>query len=194
MQRSPAGLAKIIAVTSMLALPAGAAADLGSEVAQGQSLARSLQAGQTTCGGLKADDFEAIGEYAMDRFVGNRARHEAMNAHMVRMMGAAGERRMHVALGYRYTGCGGAPQSGWLGPMAGMMGRYGPGNATAGGYGSGMMGGRGNGPMMGPGLHSLDGDVSALGAVAIGIGAAIAGGLLVALGFGIRARRQRPAG
>ena len=50
-------------------------------------------------------DFELVGEYAMDRFLGNRATHEAMNQRMVAMMGEAGERRMHIALGYRSTSC-----------------------------------------------------------------------------------------
>jgi hypothetical protein len=194
MRRPLVSLAAVIAALALFALPASATADLGSEVAHGQALADSLQSGQRSCGDLHADDFEAIGEYAMDRFIGNRAAHEAMNAHMVQMMGPQGERRMHIALGYRYTGCAGAQQSGWIGPMAGMMGGYGSGGGyPRGGVGQGMMGGRSYGPMMGWGFGSQGGGVSALGAVAIGVGAAILGGLLVALVLGLRGRRPGAA-
>lgn len=126
-----------------------AAADLRGEVAQGQLLAESLSSGDRQCSDLSPNDFELIGEYAMGRYLGDEAAHVAMNRRMTLTMGDAGERRMHIALGYRYTDCRGGPVSSWMGPMAGMMygGGYGPESR---GYGPGMMGGNWSG--YGPGM------------------------------------------
>ena len=187
-------LASIATFAAVGLLAAAANADLASEVQQGQQLADSIKAGQTKCSDLSTDQFELIGEYAMNTYLPSTAAHEAMNQHMAAMMGQAGERRMHIVLGQRYAGCATGSESGWLGPMAGMMGRYGPGNGNAGGYSSGMMSGRGYGPMMGPGLHSNGGGVSALGAVMIGLAAAVVAGLLVALVLGLRGRRPSSVG
>ena len=185
---------------ALLILPTTVRADLTGEVQQGQQLANAVRSGQTHCSDLSTDDFELIGEYAMDRFLGNRAAHEAINEHMVRMMGEAGERRMHIALGYRFTGCPGAAPSSWLGPMAGMMGGYGGYR----GAGPGMMGPRTGGPSGGgysgsmmPGVGSDgsgDADLSGLAIAALAFGAAALGGLLVALAVHLARRRPGTAG
>jgi hypothetical protein len=134
-----------------LEVAAVAAPTLAQEERQGEEIAESVRAGDRRCADLSADDFELIGEYAMGRFLGDEGAHAAMNKRMTLMMGEAGERRMHVALGYRYSGCSGGPASGWVGSMAGMMGGRG-----SDGY---------PGTMMGFAHH--DGDVSALGDVLI---------------------------
>jgi hypothetical protein len=183
-----------VLAAAALAVPYPAAANVTSEVQRGQQLAIAVRSGQQPCSALSADDFELVGEYAMDRFIGNRAAHEAMNQHMVQMMGSAGERRMHIALGYRYIGCPGAPPSSWLGPMAGMMGNYGGGS----GPGPGMMGprrggpGGSYGPMMRAGSHG-DRDLSGPAIAALGFVAAVLGGLLVAFALYLRGRRPGTA-
>ncbi|MGD9734115.1 MAG: SHOCT domain-containing protein [Solirubrobacterales bacterium] len=120
--------------------PPIAAADLGHDEQRGVDIAEFVRSGQR-CSQLSAADFELIGEYAMGRYLEDTAAHKAMNEHMVAVMGEEGERRMHIALGHRYSGCGGGPAWSWMGPMAGMM--YGTGYGAS-GYGPGMMGGRGS--------------------------------------------------
>ena len=195
------GGAFVTLLVALVLVVTSAQADLASEVNQGHRLADAIRSNERQCSELSADDFELIGEYAMDRFLGNRATHEAMNQHMVRMMGDAGERRMHITLGYRYTGCTGAPPSSWLGPMAGMMGGYRGG--YPGGTGPGMMGRPGgaggyNGPMMGgprgPLGSSGENDLSGLAIAALAFGAAVLGGLLVAFVLHLRARRPGATG
>ena len=97
-----------LALAAALLLPAATLADLGSEVAQGQQIANSVRSGQRDCSQLSADQLELLGEYAMDSYLRNRQAHEAINQHMVQVMGEAGERRMHQALGARFAGCPGA--------------------------------------------------------------------------------------
>lgn len=192
LKRQVSLLAGALAAAALI-FPLAASADLASEVGQGQRLAESIHSGQEQCSGLSVDDFELIGEYAMGRYLGDAAAHGAMNRRMESIIGHTGERRMHIALGYRYSGCGGGPASSWMGPMAGMMfGRYGAG---AGGSGPGMMGGypgrdRGGYPnrMMGGGPGS-DNDMGVLGGVLIALAAAALGGGLVAL---VLQRRRRP--
>ena len=82
-----------------------------------------MRAGEKQCSHLSAEEFELIGEYAMGRYLGDEVTHSEMNRRMTRMMGEAGERRMHVALGHRYSGCSGGPTSGWVGPDGGNDGR-----------------------------------------------------------------------
>jgi hypothetical protein len=193
--RLQGGAVAALAVVALL-VPSSAQADLTSEVRQGQQLSNAVRSSQQQCSDLSTSDFEFLGEYAMDRFLGNRAAHEAMNQRMAQMMGAAGERRMHIALGYRSTSCPGAPPSSWLGPMAGMMAGYGGGYPR--GAGPGMMGpphgGPGGyyGPMMRTGSHG-DGDLSGLAVAALAFGAAVLGGLLVALALHMRGRRPGTA-
>jgi hypothetical protein len=105
-----------------------------------------------------------------------------MNRRMTAMTGAAGERRMHIALGHRYSGCPGGPATGWVGPMGSMMsgragGSFGPGIMRRGEYEN-----RGSrqGTMMGIGGHN-DSDISAMAVVLIALAAAALGGGLVAL-------------
>lgn len=169
----------LLTVALALILPVTALGDLSSDVQQGQRLAESIRSGEKKCSDLAADDFELIGEYAMSRYLGSNATHEAMNRHMTAMMGSGGEERMHQALGYRYSGCPGGPGAGWVGPMGGMMsGNY----EASGNYGSGMMGGGYGRGMMGF-EDSGDGDISILGVVLIALAAAAAGGALVFAGM-----------
>ncbi|HEU4600092.1 MAG TPA: hypothetical protein VFS26_10105 [Solirubrobacterales bacterium] len=155
-------------LTLALLLPAAIAAaspDLGAEEGQGQRIAESVRAGERTCSQLSGDEFELVGEYAMGSYLGDTGAHEAMNDRMVAMMGEAGERRMHIALGHRFLGCGGGPTAGWMGPMAGMM--FGRG----GGYGPGMMGGA-------FGAHHDGLDWPSMAAI-VAIGAALLGAIVV---------------
>lgn len=168
-----------------LIVPASARADLSSEVAQGQDLAESVQSGSRDCSQLSEADFELVGEFAMDSYLGNRTAHEAMNARMTQMMGEQGEAAMHTSLGHRYTGCPGGADGAWAMPMAGMMG-------GAGDYGSGYWSGSddydggSNGPMMGfqhPGPAADGGGIGAAAVVGIALGAALLGGLMVAAAY-----------
>ncbi len=172
-----------------LVVPAAAAADLSGEVQQGRQLADSVKSGQTKCSDLSTGQFELIGEYAMNTYLPSTAAHEAMNQHMAAMMGQSGERRMHVFLGQRYSGCG-SGASGWVAPMLGMMSRYGYGGPGQRGMEPGMMYGQGYGP--GPATPSSSTDsgdgIGAAGIAAIAFGAALLAGLLVALGFWLRHR------
>lgn len=172
------GLVVVVASAVGLALSAGAWAGLATDVQRGERLANEIGSGTRSCSELSSDDFELVGEYAMSLYLGNTARHEAMNQHMAVMMGTAGEERMHQALGYRYTGCPGGPAAGWIGPMGGMM--SGAFHGEQGNYGTGMMGGY-RGGMMGFG-GTGDGDVSVLGVVLIALAAAAVGGALVLAG------------
>jgi len=169
---------------------ATAAPTLAMEEAQGESIAASVRAGEQQCSDLSADDLELIGEYAMGRYLGGDATHSAMNRRMTRMMGEAGERRMHVALGHRFSGCSGGPASGWVGPMAGMMAGRGTG-----GDGQGMMGGGESGEhrdylaaMMGSRGRG-GGELSALGVVLIALAAAAVGAAAATL---FHRRREPP--
>ena len=166
-----AGLSLGVAVAPAM----GAAPNLSQEEARGEAIAESLRAGRTPCGEISAAEFELVGESAMGRYLGSETAHAAMNSRMARMMGQAGERRMHVALGYRYSGCPGCPASGWVGPMAGMMRHLGSGRGTD------MMNvaeteGRVGypGTMMGTGSHG-SGDLSTIGIVLVALASAALG-------------------
>jgi hypothetical protein len=138
MARRAASLCLALAAIGSLALPAVAPANLAGEVQEGRRLTQSLESGQADCAGLGESQFDAIGEYAMARYVGSERAHEAMNRRMVGIMGEAGESRMHAALGRHYGGCGGAVGTRWIASMAGMM------DGGRGGFGPGMMAGRGH--------------------------------------------------
>jgi hypothetical protein len=122
-RRLTALLIAVIAVGLLTAAPALAA--LSNEASAGQTVAARLQSGQASCHTLSNSDFEHLGEYVMDRMVGSRATHEAMNARMDAMMGSKNADRMHQALGRRYAGCP-TTTSGGSGMMGGggMMGGY----------------------------------------------------------------------
>jgi hypothetical protein len=186
----------ILAATTLVA-PAFASANLASEVARGHHMVDAVRSGQRQCSSLSADDFESIGEYAMGRFLGSTAAHAVMNRRMALMIGTNGERRMHIALGYRYSGCPGGRGSAWMGPMAAMMSGYHRGAGQPRAYGSGMMGGyryRGSGyggSMMGRRFGSGgDSDLGPWGVAAIALAAAAVGGLVA--GVLLRARKARP--
>lgn len=173
-------------VAGALLVPSAALGSLTSDVREGQRFAEQVRSGEKKCSGLAADDFELIGEYAMSRYLGSTANHEAMNRHMTVMMGSDGEERMHQALGYRYSGCPGGPAAGWVGSMGGMMsGSY----EGSGGFGGGMMGGGDRGGMMGVGGSHGD-DVGVLAAVLIGLASAALGGALVFAGMRLGRRES----
>lgn len=103
-------------------------AALGDEVAAGGTIAKQLQAHTTSCSKLSDTDFEHLGEYVMQRTVGSRAAHAAMNQRMASMMGSSAEERMHQLLGRRYADCGvaGAGASGMMGGGGMASGAGGP--------------------------------------------------------------------
>jgi hypothetical protein len=169
----------VLAVVAVL-VPATAPANLTGEVQQGQRLLELLHSGQKRCSDLSADDFELIGEYAMGRYLGSAASHEAMNRHLTWMLGRQAEQRIHMALGYRYSSCSGGPR--WLGQMGSMMsGRYGSRSSD-----------------FGPGVPARfshwrsDSDVPVWGIALIIFAAAIVSGGIVALTMRLRRRRGIP--
>jgi hypothetical protein len=125
-------------VASVLALGVSPAfGALSGEVNAGRAMAARVDAGTTTCRSFSNTDLEHLGEYVMERMVGSRAAHLAMNARMETIIGSASADRMHQALGRRYAGCTIATSRTGFGMMGGgaMMG----GNAISGGWGA-MMG------------------------------------------------------
>ena len=197
-----------IAVALLAAVPALAA--LGDEVSAGRALDARLQSGQANCQNLSNSDFEHLGEYVMDRTVGSRAAHQAMNARMDAVMGPANTDRMHEGLGRRYAGCA-ATNGGGSGMMGGgaMMGG---GSTGAGGWGAMMGSGyawmrngtwqhmnradwqnagaymMGNGWMTDPGRGWSTGAV-----IGVVIGVLVLGSLVSYLLLRHRPRRQRPS-
>ncbi len=165
---------------AILALAAVPAAATPAEEQQGRELVESLRAGDLSCSDLSPAQFELVGEYAMGRYFDDPGRHEAMNERMTAMMGSGGEERMHIALGRRYSGCGGG-SAGWMGPMAAMM--DGRGGMMGGGPYSGSMMGFGRGGHGGGGMGAVGVALIAMAAAALGAGLAV---LLV------RDRRSRP--
>jgi len=144
---------------------ATAVATVGQEEREGKGLAELMRAGEKRCADLSSNEFELIGEYAMGGYLGSEGTHSTMNRRMTLMMGEAGERRMHTALGYRYSGCSGGPASGWVGPMAGMMG--GSGIREPSDRSGPMMGSGGGG---GSGVSTMGGVLIALASAALGAG------------------------
>ncbi len=176
----------IVMLASAAPLASRAAAS-ASEEQQGAQLLDSLRSGKHTCSSLSSSQFELIGEYMMGTMLGSTAAHGAMNAHMTKAMGAAGESSAHEYLGRRFAGCttGAAPRA--YGYMMGMWGSYaGPhsGGGSGGAVGPGMMGGsyRSNSSASGGGWSTADTVIVAL----IGLALAGAGVALLA-----RARRRR---
>jgi hypothetical protein len=103
-----------------------ALASLSEEVNSGKATAARIDAGAARCENLSTTDFEHLGEYVMERTVGSRSAHEAMNARMEAMIGSANSDRMHEAIGRRYAGCATS------GTGSGMMGGTGMMGATGG--------------------------------------------------------------
>jgi hypothetical protein len=122
-------LAFALLVAALAVAAAPALASLAGEVAAGREVAQRLQAGATSCNKLSDADFEHLGEYVMERMLGSRSDHQAMNDRMTAMIGDANTERMHELVGRRYAGCGtqGAG-TGMMGP--GMMGGGGASGAS----------------------------------------------------------------
>lgn len=175
-----------IAILGSAAPLASRAAASASEEQQGAQLLDSLRSGKQTCSSLSSSQFELIGEYVMGTMLGSAAAHEAMNAHMTQVMGAAGESRAHEYLGRRFAGCTTGAAPGAYGYMMGMWGSYAGSHSGGGGVGAvgpGMMGGyRSNSSASGGGWSTADTVIVAL------IGLALAGAGVVLLA---RARRRR---
>jgi hypothetical protein len=199
-------------VAAVLALAAAPAlASLADEVAAGREVAQRLQAGATSCNKLSDADFEHLGGYVLERMVGSRAAHRAMNERMTAMMGDANTERMHELMGRRYSGCGtqGAG-AGMMGP--GMMGG-GAGAASGGGWGAMMASGdfawmrdgawrqmsradrqRVGSSWMGPGMMSRADGWSTGTVLAVVLGGLALGGLAMYAMLGRPWRRRRSPG
>jgi uncharacterized membrane protein len=195
-------IAVAASLTTIIATPGAFASDQ-NEVRNGAAVVAAVDAGRQTCTDLTESDFEAAGEYSMERMVGSVQGHEAMDQAMTRMVGASALESMHRFLGERITGCAGAPappgfagMMGMIGLMSsGMMG-YGPGPGTGpiagGGPASpGITGGYPNQAfgMMGASGSSGDDDDWSPAATAVAL---ILGGFLVLLAAGgiVAWRRQ----
>lgn len=172
--RALIGLLGLFAATAFIG-PTSASAQLANEVLQGQRSVESVRSGERACSGLTAGDFERMGEYAMGRALQSTAVHESMNRRMAAMVTSRGERRMHVALGYRISGCVGGPASAWIASMGSMM------SGRAGEYAGGMM-------AAGGGWRSGS-DMATGSAIVIAVASALLGGALGALGMHRHRRR-----
>lgn len=193
-------IALVVSGLAMGASPALAA--LSDEVNAGRALAARVDAGTATCKGLSDTDLEHLGEFVMDRAVGSRSTHQAINARMEAMIGAENADRMHQALGRRYAGCAITTADG---AGAGMMGGY-----AAGGGGWGAMTGSGfswmrdgswqhmnradwqrtAGYVAGPGMMNISNSAWSTGAVVAAVAGALALGALVV--FAVLRWRRRP--
>lgn len=71
---------------------------------KGQDIYDQLQNKQTTCAKLTDNDFDALGDFFMNRMMGSSI-HEVMDQHMAQTLGSAGERQAHIAMGERLSGC-----------------------------------------------------------------------------------------
>ena len=116
----------VVAAVPLAGAVTPAFAALGDEVAAGGTIAKQLRAHTTSCSKLSDTDFEHLGEYVMQRTVGSRAAHAAMNQRMASMMGSAAEERMHQLMGRRYADCGAAGAG-----AGGMMGGGGMASGVA---------------------------------------------------------------
>lgn len=79
-------------------------AQTAQDEAEGKALFDSLRTNAISCDSLTEDDFDKLGDYYMGLMMGDS--HAAMNASLVRRLGEDGEKRMHVAMGQRMSGCG----------------------------------------------------------------------------------------
>ena len=115
-----------------------------SEEQEGKEIWDKLQVKELECKNLTEEQYDSLGEYFMGQSIGNTQRHAAMNRMMISMMGEEGERKMHIVLGKRYSGCDPNAQtpSDGLGFMP-MMWMMGGGDNSMMGYGgwNNMMGG-----------------------------------------------------
>lgn len=127
----------LLAAGAMLSAAAPALASLGDEVRGGGQVVRQLQARGASCNTFSNADFEHAGEYVMDRMIGTRSQHRALNARMASVMGTRSEGRMHELMGRRYARCATSGAGSFMTP--GMMSE---GTSSAGGWGA-MMNARG---------------------------------------------------
>ncbi len=185
-----------LAVAALLGAPIASAAEQG-EVERGAAILGAVQNNQRTCADLTNADFEAVGEFAMQRMVGSARTHEAMDRAMTQMMGPSGLDSMHRYLGQRFSGCASGPAPHGITGIMGMMGLM---NGAGRGYGPGMMGGRfGPGSAYDPGMmggafgtrgnHHDDGWSSAATVILIGVLLLLLAGAAVAS----RRRSWKPA-
>lgn len=132
-----------------LALPDRAA----GQAARGGELLGRLASGAVTCADTTRSEFAVVGEHVMERMLGSRPLHEAMDRRLVATMGARGAARAHADMGRRFAGCTTGTSPDGLQAMMGMMahamgsagrgpGSLGPGSLWPmdGGGGPGMMG------------------------------------------------------
>lgn len=105
---------------------------------QGAQLLRRIEAGSASCGSLKTEDFDRIGEYVMGRMLGAASAHEAIDRQMAATMGSRGLTQAHVYMGQRFAGCAAGRAPNAFGAMMGMMGAGMMGSVYgSGGYGMG---------------------------------------------------------
>lgn len=200
-------LALPLALVLGLAFAAPALGDsVATEQAQGAQVLAQVQHGTLSPKDLTGDEYQTVGEYLMGRALGSTQLHQRMNTLMDEMMGSSASDAMHTYLGKRYLGVSATPSSQYsqlyslMGTMmsgyhgsalAGMMGAYLNGQATAGyAMGPGMMGDYGDGSTP---ATSSSGGWPAGAIVAVGLLAAvlIGGGLAVALPRLLRQRAHR---
>lgn len=187
-------------VASLLAFGASPArASLSGEVNAGRAIAARVDARLATCSNLSETDFEHLGEYVVERMVGSRSAHAAINARMDTVMGPENADPMHQALGRGYANCpragtGTGTGYGMMGGGAGMIGGTGGWGAMLGSNFSWMRNGawqhmsraewqRAGAPMLGGGwMIGTGGSGWGAGAViGVVLGALLLGGLAVYL-------------
>ena len=195
----PMAPACLTAVGLLLALaPSAAGAQDSSDVQQGAEVLGAVNNGERDCTDLGDTDFEAVGEFMMERMLGSTEAHGRMERMMGSAMGAGGRDRMHRFMGERLTGCGGGSVPGGYGgmmQMMGMMGGIGPGGGPGVGAGEDSRGSDAYGPgMMGPvasGGSDADDDWGAGLAVLMSLSMLALVGLIVFWLIGVRRRSPR---
>lgn len=146
------------------------------------------------CDQLQAQDFNRIGERVMGKMVGSAQADESMDRLMAQMMGPSNERRMHIVMGERFSGCGNPPLPGGYAGMMGAMGMMGgfasrPGGRSAPGPGATF----GPGSMMGfDRSRGGNGDDDAPVGWMIAIMVVLVLGAAAAVYFVARTSRRRP--
>lgn len=181
-------LALILSIGALAGIALAGAPPGEAATPDGRSVLAAVDAGRRDCASLSTTELAAVGEYTMGRMAGTPAAHESMDRAMRDAMGASFERRAHVAMGRRFTGCGATIDDPAFGGMMAMMGGlYGAGTGT-------MMGTyTGAGGMM-RALRADRDDDSDAAVIAMGVlMSLIALGLLAAL-VAWRPRRAGPAG
>lgn len=87
------------------------------ETAKGEELWNKLESKEIACQDISDNDFEAIGEYLMERMMGSS--HETMDVMMTKMMGEQNSGQIHAVMAKRMTGCD--PQAELSGQQMGFM-------------------------------------------------------------------------